>query len=547
MSKDQKAAESQKHSHYAQIPSSERKPLANARKTGPVDPDEEMTVTLLVRRPSIDDYLKKNTSVPLSSNRHLSREEFAEAHGADQEDIEKVKQFANEHNLEVKEINEAAGTVLLAGKTASFSKAFKVELEAYEHPDFTYRGRTGHVSIPTALEGVVEAVLGLDDRPQVRAHFQILKEDHIMARASSTRMSYTPPQIAELYNFPTGVDCSDQSIAIIELGGGYDPSELQNYFASLGVPQPNVKAVGVNGATNKPTGSANGPDGEVVLDVEVAGAVAPGVNIAVYFAPNTDAGFLNAIKTAVHDTENKPSVISISWGAAESQWTEQAMKAMDRAFQDAAAVGVTVCCASGDRGSADGETDGLVHVDFPASSPHALACGGTKLEGTGKTISNEVVWNEGPDSSTGGGVSSVFDLPDWQASADVPVSANPNGSKGRGVPDVAGDADPATGYKILVDGQEIVIGGTSAVAPLWAGLLALINKQNGQPVGFVNPALYDPSARNGAFRDIVEGNNESASKEKGAYTARIGWDPCTGWGSPDGTALMNYLKGLQQK
>ena len=455
-----------------------------------------------------------------------------------------MKQFAGIQGLEVKEVHAAAGTVQLTGTAAAFSRAFNVHLENYEHPEFTYRGRTGHVNIPTELEGVVEAVLGLDNRPQVRAHFQILQEDKGLARANKTGTSFTPPQIAQLYDFPSDVDCSDQCIGIIELGGGYDPDELQKYFDSLGVPQPKVKSVSVDAAANKPTGSANGPDGEVMLDIEVAGAVAPGVNIAVYFAPNTDAGFLNAMKTAIHDTENKPSVISISWGAAESQWTEQAMKAMDRAFQDAAAVGVTVCCASGDRGSTDGESDGLVHVDFPSSSPHALACGGTRLEGSGDTITSEVVWNEGPDSSTGGGVSEVFDLPDWQTEANVPISANPQGQKGRGVPDVAGDADPATGYQILVDGEKMVIGGTSAVAPLWAGLIALINKQIGQAAGYINPALYNQQVQSHAFRDIVEGNNDS-SKKQDAYPAKNGWDACTGWGSPNGTQLLNALQKMK--
>ena len=543
MSKDKHSLDRPEQTHFVQISSSERKSLPSAKKTGPVNPDEEMMVTLLVRRPSVDDVLSKSQAVPLPEGRHLSREAFAAAHSADQQDLKKVETFANHHGLVVKEIHEAAGTVLLTGTAASFSKTFNVELDNYKHPDFNYRGRTGHVHIPKELDGIVEGVLGLDDRPQVHAHFQILQEEKQMARASSTGTSYTPPQIAQLYNFPVNANNNDQCIGIIELGGGYDPAELQTYFTSLGVSEPVMKDVSVNGATNQPTGSADGPDGEVMLDIEVAGAVVPGVNIAVYFAPNTDAGFLNAIKTAIHDTENKPAVLSISWGQAESEWTEQAMKAMDRAFQDAAAVGVTICCASGDRGSADGISDGLAHVDFPASSPHALACGGTRLEGSGNTISREIVWNEGPDSSTGGGVSDVFDLPDWQAGANVPVSANPNGRTGRGVPDVAGDADPATGYQILVDGKEIVIGGTSAVAPLWAGLLTLINQQIGQPAGFINPAIYQVAEGNG-FRDIVEGNNES-SREKGAYTSQKGWDACTGWGSPNGQELLAVLKSLQ--
>jgi kumamolisin len=213
----------------------------------------------------------------------------------------------------------------------------------------------------------------------------------------------------------------------------------------------------------------------------------------------------------------------------------QAMQAMDQAFQDAATLGVTVCCASGDDGSSDRVADGHAHVDFPASSPHALGCGGTRLEGTGSTITREVTWNEGEgNGATGGGVSDVFAQVSWQAGAGVPPSANPGGRKGRGVPDVAGDADPITGYKVLVDGKQFVIGGTSAVAPLWAGLIALLNQHLGHAVGYLNPILYSLRQSSGAFHDITSGNN-------GAYTAKPGWDPCTGLGSPDGAKLMSVL------
>jgi kumamolisin len=272
-----------------------------------------------------------------------------------------------------------------------------------------------------------------------------------------------------------------------------------------------------------------------MLDIEVSGSIAPGSKIVVYFAENTDAGFLNAITTAIHDSTNAPSILSISWGGPESSWTQQAMTSMDEAFQSAAAMGVTVLVAAGDDGSTDGVTDGEQHVDFPSSSPNVLACGGTKLVGSGTTISSEVVWNEeaNNEGATGGGVSGFFALPSYQSSAGVPASSNPQGFAGRGVPDVAGDADPTTGYNTLVDGQSGVIGGTSAVAPLWAGLIALINQGIGKPVGFINPLLYqNPNA--GDFNDITSGNN-------GAYSAGPGWDPCTGLGSPIGVKIASSL------
>ena len=318
-------------------------------------------------------------------------------------------------------------------------------------------------------------------------------------------------------------------MGIIELGGGFKPADLQTYFAKLKVTTPTVVAVSVDNGQNAPTGDANGPDGEVMLDVEVIGAIAPQAKIAVYFAPNTDAGFLDAITTAIHDTTNKPSVISISWGSAESTWTSQSMTAMDDAFQAAATLGVTICVASGDNGSSDGVTDGGDHVDFPASSPYALACGGTSLKASSTAITSEVVWNNGAQGGAGGGgVSSVFPVPTWQSGLQTTgVDGAITALGKRGVPDVAGDADPDTGYDVRIDGTDTVIGGTSAVAPLWSGLLARINQLAGKPVGLIQPLLYQNPQ---ALRDITTGNN-------GDFSAATGWDACTGLGSPNGASV----------
>jgi Lipase (class 3) len=282
--------------------------------------------------------------------------------------------------------------------------------------------------------------------------------------------------------------------------------------------------VSVDNGKNSPTGDPNGPDGEVMLDIEVVGSIASGANIVVYFAPNTDAGFLDAVTTAIHDATNKPSVLSISWGGPESNWTGQAMSAMDSAFQAAAAMGITVCVASGDNGSSDGDTDGSAHVDFPASSPYALACGGTRLNASLSAVESETVWNDGPaGGASGGGVSGFFVTPVWQAGAAVKRGLNASLPLAkRGVPDVAGNADPATGYAVRVDGTDTVIGGTSAVAPLWAALVARVNQSSGSPVGLVSPRLYPRAA---SLNDVTQGNN-------GDFTASQGWDACTGLGSP---------------
>jgi kumamolisin len=520
------------------IQGSERAPIKGARDIGPANPNEKVDVTIRLRSRTgkIPAISAQELAKPIAKRTVLSRKEFEERHGADPESIVRVEAFARERKLHVREKSTARRTVILSGTVAAMNAAFGVDLREYEHPAGRYRGRTGAVHIPAELHDVIEGVFGLDNRPQAKAHFRRRRE-HGGARAASQDVSYTPTQMAGLYNFPTAVDGSGECVALIELGGGYNTTDLSNYWKQLNLTKtPTVSAVSVGDGSNNPTGDPSGPDGEVMLDIEVAGAIAPGTKIVAYFAENSDAGFLNAITTAVHDTTNNPSIISISWGGPESSWTQQAMTSMNEAFQAAAAMGVSVCVAAGDDGSTDGVDDGLNHVDFPASSPNVLACGGTRLLASGDTITSETVWNElaNNEGATGGGISDVFPLPSWQNAAGVPPSANANHNVGRGVPDVAGDADPTTGFVTLVDGQSGVIGGTSAVAPLWAGLIALLNQSIGKPVGFVNALLYQNASTAGDFHDVTRGNN-------GAYSAGPGWDACTGLGSPIGSEIRTVL------
>ena len=503
------------------IRGSQRRPVPEALPAGVPDPNALLSVTVVLRR--------RTDELPKPGSVRVSREEFAESYGADPASIPLIEAFAADNDLTMGEVDLARRSVALTGTVANMNEAFGTQLRLFQTPDGFVRGRTGELFVPPPVAELIEGVFGLDDRPQARAQFRRLT-GRIGPRAAGDT-SYTPNAIASLYSFPPGGGAG-QTVAIIELGGGYRSADLTAYFTKLGInPAPSVTAVGVDGGANQPSGDPNSADGEVLLDIEVVGAVAPKAKIAVYFAPNTDQGFLDAITTAVHDKVRKPSVISISWGAAESDWTDQSLKNFDQAFQDAALLGVTVCCASGDDGSTDNVTGGTANVDFPSSSPNVLACGGTRLESAKGKVSREVVWNQGTGNGAGGGgVSEKFPLPSYQTKAGVPVSVNPTHFKGRGVPDVAGDADPATGYQIRVDGKDAVFGGTSAVAPLWAALIAIINGGQKKTLGFVNPALYKLGGTK-AFNDIVQGNN-------GAYSAKPGWDACTGLGTPNGTQLV---------
>jgi kumamolisin len=500
---------------------SERKPLPGASVVGRTDRNELIEISIVLKP-------QQKISLEAHAGQALTHDELHSKYGAKAADVERIRKFASDNGLQVLTHGDEAArrTVVVAGTAAAMEKAFGVELNDYQHEDGTYRGRSGSIQIPEDLADVIQGVFGLDDRPQARPHFRFrCHTQSFGTRVANT--SYSPVDIAKAYRFPSDVDGSGQTIAILELGGGYRPVDITDYFKSIGVKAPKVKSVTVDHGKNRPT-TPQSADGEVMLDIEVAGAVAPGANIVVYFAPNTSRGFQDGLSKAIHDQANKPSAISISWGGPESTWTDQSMQSLDLAAQDAAALGITITVASGDNGSSDGVTDGNSHVDFPASSPHVLATGGTRLNiAHGKAVS-ETVWNDGSSGgATGGGYSTVFQRPSWQAGQQP----------GRGVPDVSGNADPETGYDVLVDGQQQVVGGTSAVAPLWAGLVALLNQKLNTRVGYLNPTLY-ALKQTSAFNDITSGNN-------GEYSAGPGWDATTGLGSPIGSGLAQALAALK--
>ena len=503
---------------WVDLPGSHRD-APTAAMVGPTPPDTPVTVSVYLKDRDGDPLLALPPQDSRVTPAAMSHAELATARHAAQHDGDAVLAFAAAHGLTVVGHDPARRVVTLAAPAAAMAAAFATSLDEYDGPDGRFRGRSGVLRVPADVAGSVGAVLGLDTRPIATPK---------LARAAAVTSGFRPNAVGALYGFPQGATVGrGATIGIIELGGGYRDSDTAAAFAAMGLPAPAVTAVGVAGGVNDPTTDPNA-NGEVALDIQVAGGVAPGARIVVYFAPNTDRGFADAISTAVHDTVNKPSVISISWGSAESSWTAQGIAAMTAALKDAATLGVTVFAASGDNLATDGVADGKAHVDFPASSPYVVGCGGTLLEASGATRTGETVWNSN-GGGTGGGVSAKFARPAYQSAANVP--AGPAGG-GRGVPDVAADADPNSGYLVVVGGKTQQIGGTSAVAPLWAGLVAAINAGAATPVGFAHPLLYGNA---GAFNDIVAGDNKVG---RVGFAAAPGWDACTGLGTPIGAALL---------
>lgn len=505
---------------YVPVGEGVRAALPDEERSGSPDPDERVQVSVVLRRAA-------PVSLPARPSPPLRREHFAARHGALPDDIEQVGRFAAENGLTVVSAEQARRTVVVEGTLGALTQAFATTVVTARYQGGTFRALTEPAHVPETLGDIVTGVFGLDNRP-------IAAPRSVLIRPEDARSAFTPLQVAAMYGFPPDFNGSGQTIAIIELGGGFVTEDLDAYFAGLDLTSPSVAAVPVDGADNSPTGDAQGPDGEVMLDIEVAGAIAPGASILVYFAPNSSQGFIDAVSTAVL-AEDQPSCVSISWGNAEANWDPQSLASMNGFLEDAAALGVAVFVAAGDNGSADAVGDGQQHADFPASSPFAIGCGGTILDSADAIhIDSEVVWND-DTGATGGGVSDVFPLPDYQAGAGVPPTVNPGGFAGRGVPDVAGDASPQTGYSVRVDGSDQVIGGTSAVAPLWAGLTARMTQYLGVGgMGFLAPVLYGDTSAQQTFSDITTGDN-------GSYSAGPGWDPCTGWGSPGGAALLQIL------
>jgi len=529
---------------FIPIAGSQRELQHASRSAGSADLAAPTRVTVRLRSKgdlaALTAKVQELAATPLAEREYLTHADLERLYGATQDDLDKVEDYGRRHDLVVVHRSALERAVTLSGRLGNVLAAFPADVRLYHSPMGTYRGRTGHISLPDDLSDIVTGVFGLDTRPKSRAPFRARALAHQNSGPGGSK-GLAATEFAARYKFPAmagtaTLDGSGQTIAIIELGGGYRHADLAVFFHEIGQPLPVVSAIGVDHSRNAPS-DPRSADGEVMLDIEVAGAVVPKARLAVYFGPNEgDKGFLDTISAAVYDAQRKPSVISISWGASESLNDKQGVDAYHQLFTAAAALGITICAASGDHGTAN-ETadnwDGGIHVNHPACDPMVLSCGGTQIDND-----VDVAWNDGTTLAHGGwagggGVSILFPLPDYQAQAGVPLSLV-SGLAGRGVPDIAMSA---TNYFTRVDSFEGASGGTSAVAPLMAALVARFNQAKSKNVGFLNPFLY---ANPGAFTDVVNGTIALNGGPNG-YAAGTGWDAATGLGTPNGEALLARL------
>jgi kumamolisin len=549
---------------HVDLPRNERPAKRDARKIGEADPNQRVEITVVVRGKK--ELPEPNPAAPMPIA------EIEKEYGADPKDTDLVaKVLSSEYGLKVVDKSPGARAVDLEGTVSQMEKAFEVDLGLYESPrQGRFRGREGGIRIPKELDGVVTAVLGLDERRVAR------RRQGPKLAAAGAGVNQTPQLLEQRYAFPPGT-AAGQKVGILEFGGGYWPDDLAIYCQQVAKrPQPNVTVVPVGlqslslnqiRAIADPQRRALEVDmsGEVNMDVQVAAGLCPGAQIVVYFAPFTQNGWSKALRKVVHDP-NGPKVISVSWGAAEDSgdFSPAAISAIDTSLKVAANAGVTVCISSGDDGAGDAVNDGAAHCDFPSSSRYVLSVGGTQFpagapeSGWWDTPGARTNTRDGGGSS-GGGRSTVFPTPAWQ-NVNV-VSLRTHQAAGRCIPDVAALAGEPL-YDLILGGQPSPNGGTSASTPLWASLIARVaaNLPQGRRVGFLTPRLYAPGPGGqplgaSVCTDIATGHNDVLAYDNATvnppvhftpvagYQAGNGYDAVTGWGVPNGVALVNALSG----
>lgn len=537
----------------------------SSTRVGRLDPDRrvDLTVVLAQKAPLPSMYAAGQARTGLGTGvkptaKHFTHAELRRAHGAATGSVEVITEFARIHKLAVTEVATKRRAIRLSGRSEDVERAFKTQLDEFRHKGSTFFAPSRPIEVPDNWEGMVEVVLGLHNS----RHSLPRRHSSVCCAEPSANLHH----LAKAYHFPTGLDGTGQTIGLIEFGGGFNTEDIERFCNQMGLKAPKVSVVKIGSGDNRPAGRQavnefldvlNGSlslaaadtesdtfiaaqcTAEVTMDLEILAALAPGSHIVTYFAPSDEQGLYHALSHAIHDEQNKPDVLTISWSFPEHTVSEAEIHALERVLHEAAHLGISVCGSSGDAGALNGSEDGTPSVNYPASSPYCLACGGTTGEITANEMREEVVWNAthfGIKGASGGGVSRRFQTPAWQQSANVP--AGPDGTTGRGVPDVAGLADPRYGCEMLLFGRAFASAGTSAVAPMWAALIARINQALGRRCGHLHPHLYTLGKQcSTGLHPVVKGDN-------GYYHAGRGWNACVGYGTPRGADLLNYLKSI---
>ncbi|MEA2416994.1 MAG: kumamolisin [Thermoanaerobaculia bacterium] len=552
-----------KHERRLSIRNHKPLPVPRRYKRLPAKMSDRAEVTVVVRSKGSEvewrQLVTQAMSAPLQERKYLTRAAFGKAWGASPEDLAKISAYGNVYGLKTVASDSWRRCVVLSGTLNRLQKAFGVELILIQHPERNFLTYRGAPKVDASIYPMVEAILGLDTRPSAHPHMTV------------TPFNAPPelnlPDLRKIYAFPRKARGKGQCVAVIELGGGFRKSDYIEYFKRICVTPPRLRVETLPGAANNPASAADirvavraaaesesPPETldslnvlwtcETAMDLQIVGTLAPEAKLRLIFGIDDDQGRYHAITSVLADAHNKPSVISCSWSDPESTQTPAAMSVLDSWFQAAAVLGVTMCYSSGDAGDGTLEETGedlTFTANFPASSPHVLACGGTTLD---VKKGAEVAWRQELSSTVtmagGGGFSAVFvPRPEWQICAGIDsadwIPADGHSGTGRGIPDVSAKANFDPKFSYITGGVESATGGTSAAAPLWAALIAVLNEALGFSLGSINALLYD-TALHKSLRDITEGNT-------GHLCARPGWDPSTGWGSPHGQAMLKALAG----
>jgi kumamolisin len=509
-----------------------KKPLSSG-STKFLPPDEVLSLTVYLRH-RLPVRRRPGSAIDLAelTKRVTLKELEAERERILKSSIRQVRRFADRQSMTVKAVNFLGRRVTLRAKVADAERAFSTRLISVNDGGAWRHYPRREPRMPRQLARIAHTVLGLDTRkPRLsRLH------ENVVANAGNGLL---PSKIAQLYGIATAGRGAGQRIAIIEPAGGYDPADVAKACDAMNVPRPQVVDVNVGHGRNSLGKSANA-DMEVALDIQVVAGVAPEASIFVYFTELSEPGLVAGVARAVHGSE-RPNVVIITWGEPETLWPPGSRSGLDAVLQDACRLGITVIATAGDDLARERMSGDKVYVNYPASSPYVLGCGGTQitLAPAQNSIADEVVWNDQGERGTGGGISEEYIVPGFQVGTQLPASLN-DGKRGRGVPDVAAAAAPTNGYRIFLGGAEFVASGTSAVAPLWGAFVALLNAQRGQALGFVNDRLYQAP---GLLKRITSGNNIDAVSGLG-YRAGDGWSACTGLGSPKGAAIIAALTAI---